>query len=302
MAIAGFVLAFAACSVADVSDSTDGRDSAEPPNTVDDEAVSVSTVPDDTRSAALSSTSTTDAEFDWSVAAFEIVEERPHDDEAFTQGLVLDGDVLYESTGLFGESQLRRVDPVSGAVLEAVDLDPELFGEGLALDGDRLVQLTWKAGRALVYERDSLELIDEYSYDTEGWGLCHDGDAFLMTDGTASLYRRHSETFEVLSVVDVAVDGEPVELLNELECVDDKVMANVWRTDQILVIEPATGEVVSVIDASELSENMPTDGGAVLNGIAYDDDSSHFLLTGKLWPSVFVVEFAAVGDQERPFG
>ena len=229
----------------------------------------------------------------------EIVARYPHDPQAFTQGLVYVGGRFYESTGLYGASSLREVVPETGEVLRTVPLDQRYFGEGLAfVDGpqdDRLVQLTWRSGEALVYDADTFERIDTFDYDMEGWGLCWDGEALWMSDGSAALYRRDPATFEILDTVQVTDEGEPLTRLNELECVGDDIYANVWQTDTIVRIDKRSGRVRARIDASDLlsqEERVALPADAVLNGIAYDPVSERFWLTGKLWPELFEVEFA----------
>lgn len=215
-----------------------------------------------------------------------------HDDGAFTQGLVFaDGD-LYESTGKTGRSELRQVATDSDEVLRSTVLAPDLFGEGVAHVEDRLVQLTWKAGRALVYDRDDLSVVDEFAYEGEGWGLCFDGTRLVMSDGSSTLTFRDPTSFDVLGAVEVTNGGEPVTRLNELECVDDTVYANVWRTDQIVRVDPSTGRVDAVIEAGSL-DRSPSAG--VLNGIAYDPATGWFRLTGKNWSVAYDVVFVEVG-------
>ncbi len=218
----------------------------------------------------------------------EIYNTVPHDTDAFTQGLLFEAGDLYESTGRYGRSQLRRVAADSGEVLRSTDLETELFGEGLAAVDDRLVQLTWKAGRALVYDRATLSVVDEFAYDGEGWGLCHDGDRLVMSDGSSRLTFRDAATFEVTGAIDVTHEESPVSDLNELECVEGAVYANIWRTDQIVRIDPSTGAVTAVIEAGAL--DRPASAG-VLNGIAHDPDTDRFRLTGKEWPVYYDVEF-----------
>jgi glutaminyl-peptide cyclotransferase len=211
-----------------------------------------------------------------------------HETEAFTQGLVFaDGD-LYESTGRYGRSQLLQVAPDNGDVLRSADLDAELFGEGLAHVDGRLIQLTWKAGRALVYDLATLTVVDELTYEGEGWGLCHDGDRLVMSDGSSRLTFRDPATFDVNGTVEVTNGGAPLSALNELECVDGAVYANIWRTDQIVRIDPSTGRVDAVIEAGSL--DRPASAG-VLNGIAHDPETDRFRLTGKNWPAAYEVEF-----------
>ncbi len=219
----------------------------------------------------------------------ELVRSLPHDTAAFTQGLLLYKGVFYESTGLRGMSTLRRVDPLSGDVLSSIDLAPGEFGEGLARVSDRLVQLTWQEHVAHVYDRDSFEELRSFSYSGEGWGLCYDGQRLVMSDGSDQLSFRDAGTFELIGAVSVEDSGEPVFDLNELECVGSVVYANVWQTDRIVRIDPETGQVLHVIDASGLLSPEESAGADVLNGIAYDADSQHFFVTGKLWPKLFEV-------------
>lgn len=224
----------------------------------------------------------------------EVVATFPHDPGAYTQGLLLLGDRLFESTGLRGRSSLREVDLATGRVERQVDLPASLFGEGLASVGSRLIQLTWTSGVARVYDRESFELVREYGYATQGWGLCHDGSRLVMSDGTSTLYFRNPNTFSLEGQIEVTQAGEPLDRLNELECVGGKIYANVFETDWIMEIDPATGAVTAAIDASGLltpTERSRTD---VLNGIAYRMGAGTFLLTGKLWPKVFEVRLVDV--------
>jgi glutaminyl-peptide cyclotransferase len=220
----------------------------------------------------------------------------PHDRGAFTQGLELDdAEHYFESTGQYGRSTLRRVTLLTGEVVAAHALPPEVFAEGLTRVGDRLVQLTWRERTAYVYDATTFRVLDTFSYDTEGWGLCFDGTQLVMSDGSGTLYLRDPDTFELRDEIDVRLEGALVDKLNELECVDGTVYANVYRTDQILQIDPTTGHVVADIDASGLLPVEDAAGVDVLNGIAYDADRDVFLLTGKLWPTVFEVTFESTG-------
>jgi glutaminyl-peptide cyclotransferase len=220
----------------------------------------------------------------------EVVAVVRHDPGAFTQGLLLHDGALYESTGLKGRSTVRKVDRMSGEVLESVALPTSEFGEGLALVEDRLVQLTWKNGIAHVYDLSLVET-SRFSYTGEGWGLCFDGQRLVMSNGSSSLFFRDPTSFELEGSVEVTANGTPVEALNELECVGQLVYANVWQTDDIVRIDPQTGEVLTRIDASSLLTAAEDRAADVLNGIAFDEDSGHFLLTGKLWPHLFEVRF-----------
>ena len=214
----------------------------------------------------------------------------PHDPSAFTQGLVLHDGVFYESTGLYGSSTVRVVDPGTGEVLASVSLDDRYFGEGLEVVGGRVVQLTWKEQTAFVWETGTLEPLGTYTYDGEGWGLCAFEDRFVMSDGSSTLTFRDLDSFEVTGTVEVLSSGHPVDRLNELECVGDLVYANVWFSDEIMVIAADSGRVVARVDASSLrSELSVTEGIDVLNGIAHDPERGVFYLTGKLWPEIFEV-------------
>lgn len=223
----------------------------------------------------------------------EVINSFPHDEAAFTQGLLLYDGKLYESTGLNGASSLREVDLETGKVIRILPLAERYFGEGLARVDDKLIQITWRNGEAFVYDLETFEQEEIFTYSTEGWGLCFDGEDLYMSDGSAQLYRRDPETFEEEKVIDVTLSGESVNNLNELECVGEHVYANVWQTDRIVKIDKASGRVVSEIDASGLfpASERPSDPNAVLNGVAYNPESETFYLTGKLWPSLFEVRF-----------
>lgn len=223
--------------------------------------------------------------------AVKVISTRPHDTSAYTQGLVWHEGQLYESAGQYGESSLRQVDPATGEVRRRVDLPPRYFAEGLARVGDRLIQITWNEGVALVYRLSDLEKVGELRYTGEGWGLCHDGARLVMSDGSDRLVFRDTETFASVGEVRVRMGGAPVDRLNELECVDGAVYANVYQTEDIVRIDPATGEVTAVIDASGLLDAADYQAGAeVLNGIAWMPETKRFLITGKRWPLMFEVE------------
>lgn len=215
----------------------------------------------------------------------------PHDASSFTQGLLWHDGSLYESTGQYGGSRLRRVVPATGEVLQDVALDADLFGEGLARVGDRLVQLTWRNRRGLVYDLATLTRRGEVAYETEGWGLCHDGAALWMSDGSTRLTRRDPVSFAAYGEVEVTLEGRPVARLNELECAEGWIYANVLDSDRILRIDPASGAVRAVIDASDLLSPAERSTADVLNGIAHDPETGVFYLTGKYWPKLFEVVF-----------
>lgn len=222
---------------------------------------------------------------------YEILGTFPHDPAAYTQGLLFHDGHLFESTGRYGESSVRRVDVPTGEVQARVAVDSTLFGEGLARVGSELVQLTWKAGRALVYDLETLAVLREFAYAGDGWGLCYDGEALWMSDGSSALERRNPRDFTVLATVEVTRDGSPQSRLNELECVDDWIYANVYQTDVIVRIDKQSGAVLGEIDLSSvpLSARKPGDPEAVLNGIAYVPETGVFLVTGKLWPNLLAL-------------
>lgn len=218
----------------------------------------------------------------------------PHDPMAFTEGLVFDHGKLYESTGEYGASALREVDLATGQVLRSRDLPSEYFGEGLALVKDHLIQLTWREQTAFIYDQVTLTERNRLTYDGEGWGMCFDGQHIYVGDGSSTLTVRNPDTFEVEDVVAVTRNGQPVQQVNELECVGDFIYANVWHTNEIIRIMKATETVTGVVDASGLltpEEEAAAGPEGVLNGIAYDPQQDVFLITGKRWPKLFEVRF-----------
>lgn len=221
----------------------------------------------------------------------DVLRELHHDTSAYTQGLLWWDGSLYESTGRYGESRLRRLDPATGAVEQQVAVPPAFFGEGLARAGDRLIMLTWMAERALVYDLRSFDAVRTFRYRGEGWGLCHDGDRLVMSNGSDTLTFRDVESFEPVGEVRVTLRGRPRDQLNELECVDGAVYANVWQEEFIVRIDPASGRVTHQIDASGLLTRDEARGVDVLNGIAYQPDDGTFYITGKWWPKMFEVRF-----------
>ena len=215
--------------------------------------------------------------------------EYPHDARAFTQGLLFHRGALYESTGLRGRSSLRKVDPETGRVVRQRRLSDRLFAEGLALVGDELYQLTWTAGRAFVLRLADFSLAREYRYAGEGWGLAWDGSWLVMSDGSATLRFRDPATFRVEREVEVREGTRPVEALNELEFVDGSLYANIWQSDRVARIDPASGVVTGWLDLSPMAARERAAGDAdVANGIAWD--GRRLYITGKLWRTVYGLE------------
>ncbi len=222
--------------------------------------------------------------------AYEVVNSYPHDPTSFTQGLLWRDGGFYESTGQYGQSKLRRLEFPSGRVLKEISLSPELFGEGLALVDSRLIQLTWKSHRGFVYDLSTFRLLQEFSYDTEGWGLTYDGKNLILSDGSSDLFYFDSQTFKPTRKLAVRMNGQPIRELNELEFIDGEIWANVWQTDLILRIDPSTGQVTSFLDLKEvLAPSDKTGMEDVLNGIAYDAEHKRIFVTGKLWPRIFEI-------------
>jgi glutaminyl-peptide cyclotransferase len=221
---------------------------------------------------------------------FEVVKDYPHDPSAFLQGLVWHEGCLYESTGLYGQSTLRRVDLPTGRILKSTSLPSELFGEGLAVVGDRLIQLTWQSKLGFVYDRESFALLRRFTYDTEGWGLTYDGKMLILSDGSSNLFYFDPVTFSPVRKLAVTMNGRPIDNLNELEFIEGMIWSNVWQTNLILCIDPGTGRANSYLDLSGiLSDKMRTGREDVLNGIAYDAQQKRIFVSGKLWPRIFEI-------------
>lgn len=222
--------------------------------------------------------------------SYEVVNTYPHDPEAFLQGLVWSDGGFYESTGLYGESTLRRVEFPSGRVLKKISLSADLFGEGLAQVDDHLVQITWQTHRGFVYDRQTFKLIREFTYDTEGWGITYDGKNLIMSDGSSTLTYLDPQTYQPVKKLKVTLNGRPVVDLNELEYIEGEIWSNVWQTDKILRIDPATGKVNSYLDmGGVLPGEFRTGHEDVLNGIAYDAEQKRIFISGKKWPRIIEI-------------
>ena len=215
----------------------------------------------------------------------------PHDATMYTEGLEIRDGVLYEGSGLVGQSRVRATALSSIATLREATLPAPLFGEGLTVAGDRLWQLTWTSGMAIERDPATLAQRRRVTYQGEGWGLCNDGHRLVMSDGSDRLTFRDPVTFAPSGQLEVRLDGDPMRGLNELDCASGVIWANVFQTDRILRINPGTGVVTGVVDASGLLSAQPQSPGDVLNGIAAIPGTDEFLVTGKHWPLLFRVRF-----------
>ncbi len=225
-----------------------------------------------------------------SYTTVEVLATYPHDPNSFTQGLVFADGFLYESSGLYGESKLRKLDLESGQVLLEHELPETYFAEGLAFLNYKLYQLTWKENTGFIYNIVDFSQTDTFSYDTEGWGLTTDGVVMILSDGTDTLYIMHPHTMDVIRTLQVTWNGNPVDKINELEYIRGEIYANIWFSDMILRIDPQTGLVLGQIDCSSLrSGSNPVPASDVLNGIAYDKVSDRLFITGKNWPALYEV-------------
>ncbi len=218
----------------------------------------------------------------------------PHDTAAFTQGLELADGILLESVGLRGQSATRRVVVATGEVSDSVSMEPEFFAAGLTVANGAVYQLSWQAGVLIISDPQTLQELERRSYDGEGWGICSlDENRIAMSDGSDLITFRDPVTFERVGEVAVTLDGEPLDRLNELECVNGNIWANVWLTSNLVQIDPATGQVLKRVDASGLvPEGLGTDD--VLNGIAFNPETATFFLTGKRWPVLYEVDLGPV--------
>ena len=224
------------------------------------------------------------------VQRVEIVRVYPHDRSAFTQGLLFRDGKLYESTGMEGRSGIREVRLEDGRVLRQAAVPPPYFGEGLVDWGDKLVSLTWQHGRGFVWDRKTFRKLGEWRYPGEGWGLTHNGREIVMSDGTPQLRFLDPGTLKEKRRVTVTVNGQRLARLNELEWVRGEVLANVWMSDRIARIDPATGRVKGWIDLTPVTRRVPNRGyDDVANGIAWDAKGGRLFVTGKNWPVLFEV-------------
>lgn len=227
----------------------------------------------------------------------EVVNVFPHATSSYTQGLEFDNGNLYEGTGGMGAtggmSMIARVDLNSGEILKKMTLDDEDFGEGITIMGDRLYQLTWQQNKCFVYDKNSFELLETFQFSGEGWGLCNDGKNLIMSDGSERIYFRDPKTFSLKNTIEVYSNAGRMRMLNELEYIDGKIYANIYQSDNIAIINPASGAVEGLIDASLISLDYRK-GGEVLNGIAYQKEKDRLFITGKNWPNLIEIKLVPI--------
>lgn len=224
----------------------------------------------------------------------EVVRKFPHPLPAFTQGLAVVDDKIYETTGLYGESTIRVLDIATGGLIKKIPLPPSLFAEGVAVFPDRLILLTWRENHALICDSSTFKISKTLPYSGEGWGLCREGEALWMSNGTSTLTKRDGASFLPIKTLDVRLGDSSLNYINDLECVGDNLYANVWMKEWIVRIDTVTGMVTGIVDASSLLssfEKKKLNRDQVLNGIAYSSKRGTFFITGKDWPWVFEVRF-----------
>ncbi|RZW25470.1 MAG: glutaminyl-peptide cyclotransferase [Desulfobulbaceae bacterium] len=222
---------------------------------------------------------------------YEVVREFPHDPEAYTQGLAYDRGTVYEGTGLYGKSSLRQIDLSTGRVERRYKHEKEIFGEGITVFHDRIYQLSWQNNLIFAFRKDDFSLHRTWPFDKEGWGVTHDGEHLIVSDGSSLLYFLEPTTMEENHVIEVYDHTGPVQMLNELEFVKGRIYANIYRQDRIAIINPEDGAVTAYLDLSRLVTQVRNNKKTgVLNGVMHDPDNDRLFVTGKLWPSIFEIK------------
>lgn len=227
------------------------------------------------------------------VYSYEVINEYPHDNQAFTQGFVYHNGFFYESTGQHGKSTLRKTEIATGRILQKIDLDKQYFGEGMTIKDGKIYQLTWRKKVGFVYDLESFQLEKTFDYgqSKEGWGLTHNNDFFIKTDGTERVWFLNPETFKEVSYIETYTNKRKAEKLNELEFVKGKIYANIWQQNSILIVEPSTGAIEGIVSLKGLQSKAGQKGeDNVLNGIAYDKENDRLYVTGKNWNKVFEIK------------
>jgi glutamine cyclotransferase len=225
------------------------------------------------------------------IYTYKILNTYPHDPEAWVEGLAFENGRLYEGTGLYGHSSVRKVALETGKILQILRLPETYYGEGITLFGDNIVELTLESQKGFVYDKKTFEVLHEFAYESEGWGLTHDETSLIMSDGSSTLRLLDPVTLEPTGHIEVRDSGTPVKMINELEYVNGKIYANIWKTNRIAIIDRENGEVSGWVDLTGLLDRQKYgDTPDVLNGIAYDESGGRLFVTGKLWPLLFEIE------------
>ncbi|MBT8361454.1 MAG: glutaminyl-peptide cyclotransferase [Desulfobacterales bacterium] len=222
---------------------------------------------------------------------YRIVNSYPHDPEAFTQGLAWDKGFIFEGTGIYGHSSLRKQSLQTGRTEHKIDYQDDIFAEGVTVFDDKIYQLTWKNRLVFIYDKHDLSLIKKLNYPREGWGITHDSHNLIVSDGSSTLYFIDPETLTEVRRITVQQRSRTISALNELEYINGSVYANIWKSNRIVIISPSNGEVEGWIDLSGLDKKLSKDNSSgVLNGIMFDPDKQRLFVTGKLWPTLFEIE------------
>ena len=221
----------------------------------------------------------------------EILRTLPHDSSSFTQGLEVLENSIFESSGLYGHSRISEIDSQNGEIIRQTKIDDSYFGEGITVKGQSIIMLTWRAGVALEFHISNFSIIGNFSFEGEGWGICYNGEHIVTSNGTSELSFRDPDSFEIDFTIVVTWDGVPVSNLNELECVDDKIYANIWMEEIILRISSTSGKVDFFSSPLAVTSIQGNSNEEVLNGIAFDRNSGSFWITGKNWTQMYLVNF-----------
>lgn len=234
------------------------------------------------------------------VYGYQVVATYPHDTTAFTEGLQFVDGAMYESTGMEGTSWVRRFDLATGAVQVQHDVDKQYFGEGVLVLPDKIISLTWKNQKGFIYDRATLKPTGEFTYKGEGWALTTDGQKIFMSDGTSRIRILDPATLQETGGIDVKMNGRPVDQINELEFIKGEIWANIFQSDRIVRIDPATGNVTGVVYLANLLSPQDRRGVDVLNGIAYDSAGDRIFVTGKYWPKLFEIKLKDAPSAPKP--
>jgi len=224
---------------------------------------------------------------------FKVLRTIPLQETSFTQGLeVLDGSI-FQSSGLYGESRISEIDLLSGNIIREMPINDSYFAEGITVLDQSIILLTWKEEQAFRIDISNFSIVESFSFEGEGWGICFNGEFLVMSNGTSQISFRDPETFEINHTIQVTWDGQPVANINELECVGKEILANVWMQDIIISIDSISGNVQYFLSPTSISSTQGTNSNEVLNGIAFDNSSGGFWITGKNWTHIYLIEISS---------